>query len=136
MQVHDHEGARRLQLEERALSLDTRVFTLLSPGPDDPMLSLDMSMQQLKVLLLVDGLGIPSMGDLAHLLHIGQSAISGLVDRLVDHGWVRREEDHLDRRIVRVQSTDGGHALVQRIRMAGRSRLQDRKSTRLNSSHT
>lgn len=114
----------RHMLEARALSLDTRVFVMLSAGDDDPMLSLDLSMPQLKVLLVVERLGSPSMGDLAHLLGVGQPAMSALVDRLTDHGLVHREDDPQDRRVVRVRGTAVSHDLVQRIRLAGQNRLQ------------
>jgi MarR family transcriptional regulator, organic hydroperoxide resistance regulator len=83
-----------------------------------------LSMPQLKVLLLVERLGAPSMGDLAHLLSVGQPAMSALVDRLTDHGLVHRDDDPQDRRIVRVRGTDSCHELVQRIRLAGQNRLQ------------
>jgi DNA-binding MarR family transcriptional regulator len=111
-------------LEDRALSLDTRVFMMLSAGSDDPMLTLDLSMPQLKVLLLVQRLSSPTMGDLAHILGVGQPAMSALVDRLTDHGLVQREDDPQDRRVVRVRGTDACHELVQRIRLAGQNRLQ------------
>ena len=80
------EMSERDLLEDRALSLDTRVFMMLSAGADDPMLTLDLSMPQLKVLLLVERLDSPTMGDLAHMLGVGQPAMSALVDRLSDHG--------------------------------------------------
>jgi DNA-binding MarR family transcriptional regulator len=114
----------RDELEARALSLDMRVFMMLSAGADDPMLSLDLSMPQLKALLLVERLGAPSMGDLAHVLRVGQPAISALVDRLTDHGLVHREDDAQDRRVVRVRGTETCHELVRRIRLAGQNRLQ------------
>lgn len=116
--------ATRSELEARALNLDTRVFMMLTAGPDDPMLSLELSMPQLKLLVLVERQGRPSMGALAHYLGVGQPAISGLVDRLTEHGLVRREDDPSDRRIVRVQGTAAGLELVQRIRLSSRSRLQ------------
>ncbi|MFN0073940.1 MAG: MarR family transcriptional regulator [Chloroflexota bacterium] len=124
MERSDAGPENRVLLEERALSLDTRVFMMLTSGPDDPMLTLDLSMPQLKVLLLVERLTAPSMGDLAHILGVGQSAISGLVDRLSDQGLVRREEDALDRRVVRVYGSEACHDLVQRIRLAGAGRLK------------
>jgi len=111
-------------LEARALSLDMRVFMMLSAGPDDPMLSLDLSMPQLKVLLLVERLRAPSMGDLAHVLGVGQPAMSALVDRLTDHGLVHRDDDPQDRRVVRVRGTPACHELISRIRLAGQNRLQ------------
>ena len=123
--LQDHSPElERVELEERALSLDSRVFMMLSARPDDPMLTLDLSMPQLKVLLSVERLSSPSMGDLAHVLSVGQPAISALVDRLTDQGYVRREDDPQDRRVVRVHGTQSCHELVQRIRLAGESRLQ------------
>ncbi len=123
--LQDHSSElERVELEERALSLDSRVFMMLSARPDDPMLTLDLSMPQLKVLLLVERLSSPSMGDLAHVLGVGQPAISALVDRLTDQGYVRREDDPQDRRVVRVHGTQFCHELVQRIRSAGEGRLQ------------
>jgi DNA-binding MarR family transcriptional regulator len=120
----ESELTERDLLEDRALSLDTRVFMMLSAGADDPMLTLDLSMPQLKVLLLVERLSSPTMGDLAHMLGVGQPAMSALVDRLSDHGLVQREDDSQDRRVVRVRGTESCHELVQRIRLAGQSRLQ------------
>lgn len=114
----------RVQLEQRALNLDTRVFMTMSSGPNDPMLSLDLTMPQLKVLLLVDRQGEPSMSELSQTLRVGQSAISGLVDRLSEHGLIRREEDVLDRRVVRVRCEPKGQKLVQKIRLAGRDRMK------------
>src|SRR4029078_7749236 len=96
----------------------------MSSGPNDPILSLDLTMPQLKVLLLVDRQGEPSMSELSQTLRVGQSAISGLVDRLSEHGLIRREEDSLDRRVVRVRCEPAGQELVQRVRFAGRDRLQ------------
>lgn len=120
----DSIGNARSELEARALSLDTRVFMMLTAGPDDPMLSLDLSMPQLKVLLVVERLGAPSMGDLAHMLGVGQPAMSALVDRLSEHGLVHREDDTQDRRVVRVHGTEASRELVQRVRLSGQNRLQ------------
>jgi DNA-binding MarR family transcriptional regulator len=120
----DSIGQGRSELEARALRLDTQVFLMLSSGPDDPMLSLNLSMPQFKALLVVERLGAPSMGHLAHLLGVGQPAMSALVDRLTEHNLVHREDDRQDRRVVRVRGTDACHELIQRIRMAGQHRLR------------
>jgi DNA-binding MarR family transcriptional regulator len=56
---------------------------------------------------------------LANLLGVGPSAVTPLVDRLVDHGYVRREEDRADRRITRLLVTPEGVAVLQQM-AAGR----------------
>jgi DNA-binding MarR family transcriptional regulator len=56
---------------------------------------------------------------LASLLGVGPSAVTPLVDRLVDHGLVRREEDRADRRITRLLLTQAGLSVLQQM-SAGR----------------
>jgi DNA-binding MarR family transcriptional regulator len=60
--------------------------------------------------------------ELATRLGVGPSAVTPLVDRLVEHGLVRREEDREDRRITRLLITDQGQALLERM-FAGQREL-------------
>jgi hypothetical protein len=53
------------------------------------------------------------------MLGVGPSAVTPLVDRLVDHGYVRRAEDRLDRRITRLLLTSEGATVLQQM-AAGR----------------
>jgi len=55
--------------------------------------------------------------------HLGVSAptASGLVDRLTRQGYLTREGDTHDRRFVRHQLTDRGHALVAELEREGRA---------------
>ena len=62
----------------------------------------NVTILQIRVLSLLAGHAEGLSGRaLASLLGVGPSAVTPLVDRLVDHGYVRREEDRLDRRITR-----------------------------------
>lgn len=45
---------------------------------------------------------------LARLMGISTSRLSHLVDRALDHGWVERVHDPVDRRIVLARLTDSG----------------------------
>ncbi|GAA1834507.1 hypothetical protein GCM10009836_10960 [Pseudonocardia ailaonensis] len=47
-------------------------------------------------------------GDLSHTQLLTSGAVTGLVDRLVRSGMVRREPDAVDRRRVRLRVSDGG----------------------------
>jgi DNA-binding MarR family transcriptional regulator len=48
------------------------------------------------------------MGELASRLGIGVSAATGLVDRLVERGVLKRDSDPADRRVVRVRMSPAG----------------------------
>lgn len=46
-------------------------------------------------------------------IHVSPSTVVGILDRLEDKGWVRRERGREDRRIVFVSATDAGIKLAQ-----------------------
>jgi DNA-binding Lrp family transcriptional regulator len=52
---------------------------------------------------------------LAEILGVGPSAVTPLVDKLVEHGYVSRHEDAVDRRILRVRPTPAGVALLEQL---------------------
>jgi DNA-binding MarR family transcriptional regulator len=79
-------------------------------------LGLEVTMSQAKCLYVValrPGVG---MSALAELLGVGLSSASGLVDRLVEHGYLERREDPADRRQQQVLITASGTAVVERTR--------------------
>src|SRR4051812_41538963 len=78
-------------------------------GQSRPMFESNVTIPQLKAvgLLAARPAGI-SGRELAGLLAVGPSAVTPLVDRLVEHGWARREEDRADRRITRLFITEAG----------------------------
>jgi DNA-binding MarR family transcriptional regulator len=82
----------------------------------DPWAECPMTVPQLRALSLIaaapNGL---SSRELASLLGVGASAITPLVDRLADHGFVLRHEDPRDRRIARLTATDEGRDALQRL---------------------
>src|SRR5687768_9256224 len=85
----------------------------------NPILSVNLTMQQLKVLLLLyrhDGI---ASQELTRLLGVGLATVSGLVDRLVTHDYVARREDPQDRRVRRLFLTTEGHRVVEEIMDAG-----------------
>ncbi|HEX5479781.1 MAG TPA: MarR family transcriptional regulator [Dehalococcoidia bacterium] len=74
-----------------------------------------LTLAQLRLLwALRDEDGLP-VGSLAELLGVNPSTITGHVDRLVKQGLVRREEDSVDRRIVRNFLTDDGRVVVTSV---------------------
>ncbi|MBN2983555.1 MULTISPECIES: MarR family winged helix-turn-helix transcriptional regulator [Cohnella] len=69
-----------------------------------------------------------SLTELAELIHIGNSATSGIVDRLVKAGMVARERPETDRRTVALNVTPKGEELLRKANdsaMLGMSSLTE-----------
>ena len=88
-------------------------------------LDVAITMAQAKVLFLVEGFGELHMSELAARLGVSLSTVSGLVERLVEHGLVSRRDDPADRRQVVVATTADGAALVDRFRQLGVGQLRE-----------
>ncbi|MEO3868199.1 MarR family transcriptional regulator [Nonomuraea sp. B12E4] len=84
-----------------------------------PLFTSNLTMRQLKVVMLVAVNGSASGQDLAQDLGVGLGTVTGIVDRLVAHGLVSRHEDPHDRRVRRVELTPAGAALIEEINNAG-----------------
>src|SRR5438270_8943326 len=84
---------------------------------------LDLSMAQFKTAMLVASTGGLSGRELAARLNVGPSAVTPLVDALVRHGYVRREEDPADRRVCWARPTPAGVALFERVNLASTEEL-------------
>jgi MarR family transcriptional regulator, organic hydroperoxide resistance regulator len=92
--------------------------------PDGPWSDLPLTLAQLRVLAILGAHPAGLSGrELAAQLKVGPSAITPLVDRLVDHGFARREEDLLDRRVTRSFATARGLELLERIQAGHHERL-------------
>jgi DNA-binding MarR family transcriptional regulator len=76
---------------------------------------LDVSIGQLKTLMLLTSLPEATISQLAAHLGLGRPAASILVDRLVHLGLAQRAEDESDRRRTRVTLTPSGNGLVMRL---------------------
>ena len=82
-------------------------------------LEVAISMPQAKTLYLIAAAGEIHMSELVARLGVSLSTVSGLVDRLVDAGWVVRRDDPADRRQVMVAITSGGADFLDRFRELG-----------------
>jgi DNA-binding MarR family transcriptional regulator len=82
----------------------------------EPLISTPLTMQQLKVLTMIAIDPEKATGhELAALLKVSVATMSGLVDRLVEHGMVARGEDPSDRRVRRLTVTPEGSATIRSL---------------------
>lgn len=97
----------------------------LATGGQQPWLLLDLTMAQFKsVLLLVFTGGMTSRG-LADQLGVGPSAVTQLVDRLVDQKLAIREPDESDRRVTWIRPTTKAKTLQDDLMQTSRPRLAE-----------
>ncbi|MGA8117676.1 MAG: MarR family transcriptional regulator [Actinocatenispora sp.] len=105
-------------LISRILADGRRIQRAAAPMRSSPLLDINLTMQQLKVLISVAA-GITSGQSLAEGLGVTLATITGIVDRLAGQHLVGRREDPHDRRIRRVELTDKGQDLLDQINTAG-----------------
>lgn len=74
----------------------------------------DISMAQVRLLGVLRDRR-PTMNELARLLGLDKSSVTGLVDRAERRGLVAREPSETDRRAVRVALTRRGRAIVNQV---------------------
>lgn len=117
--------AERAALTREILNTDRRIYQAIQAGSSDAWLRVELTIRQLKILLLLQASETHSarMGQLAAALRVTLPTITGIVDRLVEHGLVRREEDPSDRRLVVARLTPAGRELVERLQSHGRNQM-------------
>ncbi|MET0695183.1 MAG: MarR family transcriptional regulator [Propionibacteriaceae bacterium] len=100
------------QLEETQQAFERRALSAMA----EPLISTPLTMQQLKVLAMIAIDPARATGqNLAGLLQVSVASMSGMVDRLVDHGMVRRTEDPVDRRVRRLSVTTEGSEMIRSL---------------------
>ncbi len=83
----------------------------------------DISYQQINVLYLVR-IDNASMADMARMLGVAPTVITGLVDRLEARGLIRREAHPSDRRRIQLVLTERGREVSEQIEEAIASRIE------------
>jgi DNA-binding MarR family transcriptional regulator len=112
-------------IEEFGRHLQALRFSPLARGGF--LADLTLTLPQLKALAVIAGAGATGRSgrELASLLGVGPSAITPLVDRLVEQGFASRQEDPIDRRILRVRATPNGVQMLERMASVHREVLAE-----------
>lgn len=79
---------------------------------------------QLNALKLLQSVGDLSLSDLSKKMSATNSAITGLVDRMVEAGLVAREQSAEDRRVWKIRLTAEGKAMAKKVDVAPWELLQ------------
>ncbi|WP_285758971.1 MarR family winged helix-turn-helix transcriptional regulator [Nocardiopsis ansamitocini] len=87
-----------------------------------PLLTTTLTIQQLKVLVLLSIDGDMPAHELAEGIGVGVATLTGIVDRLAARSLVVRREDARDRRVRRIDLTEEGRALIAEMWGTGQER--------------
>ena len=112
-------------LIEQVLQHSDRVFQELLPAVPRELLELDLTMPQLKIVLLLLFNDSLRMSELASGLGVSLATATGVVDRLVERGIIQRESHPSDRRVVLCQLSAEGRELVSGLWQSARERTWD-----------
>jgi DNA-binding MarR family transcriptional regulator len=111
------------EILDKAMGLYLRAASIIDPIRVRTWKELELTVTQLLVLFsLRETPGMPA-GILAEDLRVTPPTVTGLVDRLVRMGLVRREEDPKDRRLVRNVLTERGKEALGEVEREGRALL-------------
>jgi len=85
----------------------------------------DLTFGQLRLIYLLSHSGPQSIGQIAERFHVTLTSASQFADRVERQGLVERQHRRDDRRVVELQLTDAGHALVASMLGMQREVLRD-----------
>ena len=95
------------------LQLTDKLFRQLLPILPMEWLHLDLTITQLKVVLLLFITGHSRMSDIASELGVSLATATGVADRLVERNLLIRNGDPDDRRVVLCQLSNDGEKLIR-----------------------
>jgi DNA-binding MarR family transcriptional regulator len=93
-----------------------RVFHVFGEKASSAWLELDLSITQLRNLIILSLRGPQHVGQLATALGVSEPSASQVVDRLAQRALIRRDADPSDRRRIMVSITAEGEHLLDSVR--------------------
>lgn len=113
------EYRERQQIKHQISQHQQKTFQAVQGAEMPEWLGSDMTMPQFKILFLLNAHGRLRMKEIAEYVGKNLSTATGVVDRLVEHNLIRREEDPDDRRVVIATLTEDGAELCRSFLQAG-----------------
>jgi DNA-binding MarR family transcriptional regulator len=120
--------AQRRASSDTFTLMESAMFRVLIAGAEF-WAKVDLTMPQLKVLLLLGSHGSAPVSWLASRMAVSPPNITGILDRLEQRGCVQRTSDPQDRRVVRISLTDEGWRLLRELSGSGMDCLRDNVAT-------
>lgn len=106
------------------LETSEAIYNTLMPSTKLELLSSDLTVAQLRVLLVLQAEDSVHMSHIASVLGIAFPTATGIVDKLVKKGLVTRQNDPEDRRVVICGLSYAGKELINRLWISGQSQME------------
>ncbi len=84
---------------------------------------IQLTMPQLKVLLLLGAERNVPVSSIAQRMSVSPPNVTGILDRLEVRGYIQRQQDRRDRRVVRIVLTEEGERMLHEFAAAGAASL-------------
>ena len=117
------QDAELLSRVDRINALIPEIARRFHTVPTTPRPTPDLSIPQLRMLLLLDTHGDSTMGELAKRASVTMSMATSSVNALVGGHYASRRRSPEDRRVVLVSLTEQGRQVLERYREERRQRL-------------
>jgi DNA-binding MarR family transcriptional regulator len=105
------------------LKTSDRLFRNLLPTVPQELINLDVTMPQLKIMIMLFMHGPMRMSAIAAEMSVALPTATSFIDRLVEKNFVARESLPNDRRVVLCRLIEGGQKAIDRIWESGRLNL-------------
>jgi DNA-binding MarR family transcriptional regulator len=76
-----------------------------------------LTISQMVTLMRIYEKATTRVGDLSRDMRVSAPTITGIIERLVRDGYLRRTPDRKDRRVVNVELTNKGRGFVEKLRL-------------------
>ena len=104
------------ELIEKIIELRRNIDRVLRKQRPDIWMKLGMTIAQLKSMFFIANEGSTNSSKLAAALGVTLPNVTGIIDRLVEQGFISRRENPDDRRIMILEATQEGKALLSELR--------------------
>jgi DNA-binding MarR family transcriptional regulator len=118
------EKGDKSNLVEEILSTSDKLFRKLLPTVPRELLDLDVTMPQLKIMLLLYINGAMRMSSIAAELEVTLPTATSFIDRLAEKNYVVRESQPHDRRVVLCRLSEDGQKMVDGIWESSRKNVK------------
>ena len=105
-------------MEELSREFDgklTDIYRLLKKVTKEQLTEYDLTLPRFKILWEVKKIQPVSLGEVRENIHMANSTLSILVDKLVEDNFINRYRSSKDRRVVMVETTDRGKEVINSL---------------------
>jgi DNA-binding MarR family transcriptional regulator len=110
-------------LNRHILQMVEEIYKLIGPAVPEEWLSSELTVTQLRLLLMLHSFGPLRMSDIASKLLVSLPTATIIVNNLVRKDLVHREADPHDRRVVLCRLSPSGLALINKLWVSGQLAL-------------